>query len=320
MTRIFTELFSIIDVYDFLVEYKPDLIFFHGLCSFTMNDCIKYKKEVECSGHSCIIIQDNHLDYNIGGTGKTIKEKIIKYLYRYYNKKTQKYIKKIYGVTPWRKQYAEEYYGIDASKTDVLIMGADDECIKFQQRDLIREQIRSKYQIANDSFLIITGGKLDKKKCIIELMNACSKIENVVLLIFGTVFKEIEEQFNSYLEKFSNIVYIGWVNSSNVYDYFFASDLVCFPGQHSVLWEQACAAKVPCLFRRWYGMEHVNNGGNSDFIVDISPNKLSKKIEGYIFTEKYYKMKSVAESKNTDIYLYSKIAEKSLECMTGNIE
>ena len=100
-----------------------------------------------------------------------------------------------------------------------------------------------------------------------------------------------------------------------MYQYFFAADLVFFPGQHSVLWEQACASKVPCVFEKWEGMDHVNNGGNSDFVTPVNVNTISEKIEELCFTEKYYQMKNIAESDATDIYLYSKIAEKSLECV-----
>ena len=89
--------------------------------------------------------------------------------------------------------------------------------------------------------------------------------------------------------------------------------MVFFPGQHSVLWEQACASKVPCVFEKWEGMDHVNNGGNSDFVTPITEEKIAEKIEMLKFTAKYFKMKSIAESKATDIYLYSNIAKKSLE-------
>ena len=88
---------------------------------------------------------------------------------------------------------------------------------------------------------------------------------------------------------------------------------MCFPGTHSVLWEQACACKVPCMFKRWPDMEHLNNGGNSVFIDDITVDRLKAYIEKYHYTDDYYEMKENANSNKTDIYLYSKIAEKSLD-------
>ncbi|MBQ7822076.1 MAG: glycosyltransferase, partial [Clostridia bacterium] len=227
--------------------------------------------------------------------------------------KSVPYVSRVYGVTPWRKQYAEDYFRIPEDKTDVLIMGADDEKINLGQKNEIRKNIRSSYNISDNDFLIVTGGKIDKKKKIDLLMEACAGFDNVKLLVFGNVSDDIKERFDALLESNKNIIYIGWIDADTVYDYFFAADLVFFPGQHSVLWEQACAAKVPCVFERWEGMEHVNNGGNSDFVAPVSITSIKSKISELLYTDKYFSMKGIAESDKTDIYLYSKIAEKSLD-------
>ena len=301
---------SKLEIYDILKELHPDFIFFHGLVSHSIDDVIKYKKE----NPSCIVVQDNHMDYINHIRNSTIKDKIVRTYYRLHNQQSIKYVEKVYGVTPWRKQYAEDYFKIPKSKTDVLIMGADDEKIDFEHKVKIRSSLREKHGITSDDFLIVTGGKIDEKKNIHLLMQACSEMKNVKLLIFGNVADDFKNVFETFL-KSDNIIYIGWIASDEVYNYFFASDLVFFPGQHSVLWEQACAAKVPCVFKRFPGMEHVNNGGNSDFIDVITVESLKNEIQELHFTEKYYKMKTVAESEKTDIYLYSNIAWKSLECV-----
>ncbi len=309
--RVFTNLKSYLPVFDYLEEIKPDFIFFHGLLSSTIFEAIKYKKEVN---PNCLIVQDNHLDYNIGSKADTLLEKVFRAYYRNLNRRSIHYVSKVYGVTPWRKIYAEDYFKIPKEKTDVLIMGADDERIDFVNREFIRRSIRKEYGVNETDFLVVTGGKIDKRKKIDTLMSAVSEMNDVKLLIFGQVAEDVKIEFERLLNENSNIIYVGWVKAEKVYDYFFASDLVFFPGQHSVLWEQACAAKVPCVFEKWDGMEHVDNGGNSDYVTPVTKDILIKKINELHFTEKYFKMKKVAESDKTDIYLYSKIAEKSLEC------
>ncbi len=304
----FTEMFSKIEIYEKLCEIKPDFIFVHGLNTVTIFQVIKYKKK----NPNCVIVQDNHLDYNIGYIPKTFKEKVFRAFFVLLNKKTQKHIARVYGVTPWRKTYAEDYYCISSDKTDVLIMGADDEKINFAKRDEIRAEIRLKYGIEDEEFLIVTGGKIAANKKIHLLTQAVKGKEKVKLLVFGKADSDFEEEYKKTLNE--NVIDIGWIDSDKVYDLFFAADLVIYPGQHSVLWEQTCASKVPCLFEKWEGMDHVNNGGNADFISDVSVEKLSAIIDELHFTEKYYKMKEVALSEKTDIYLYSVIAEKSLEC------
>lgn len=300
-----------LEVYEYLMSIVPDFIFFHGLVSKTIYEAVKYKKKIN---ENCVIVQDNHLDYNIGWGTKNLAYYVNRTFYRRFYKHTSKYISKIYGVTPWRKKYSEDFFGVPENKTDVLIMGADDEKIDFDHRDEIRATIRRNYAIADDDFLIVTGGKIDLKKKTDVLMKAINPADQVKLLIFGSVSDEIKETFQDIQSKNNNIIYIGWIDAEKVYDYFFAADLVFLPGQHSVLWEQACASKVPCVFEKWEGMEHVNNGGNSDFIAPVTVENLKRKIEELHYTPKYFMMKSIAESEATDIYLYSRIAEKSLEC------
>ena len=254
------------------------------------------------------------MDYNIGNKFESFKEKLVREWLRWINQRTIKYVSKVYGVTPWRKTYAEDYFKIPADKIDVLIMGADDENMHLEQKAEIRRRIRKKYNIEDEQFLIVTGGKIDKRKKIDILMRACVGLKDIKLLVFGNVAEDIKEIFGQLIQN-ENIIYVGWIESNKVYDYFYAADLVFFPGQHSVLWEQACASKVPCVFEKWEGMDHVNNGGNSDFVSPVDIDVLKKKIQELHFTEKYEQMKKVAESNSTDIYLYSKIAEKSLECM-----
>ena len=307
-----TDIFLKLDVFDRLVELQPDLIFYHGLVSRTILDVVKYKKYAEKQGKPCRIIQDNHLDYNIGTDPKTPKQKLLRSYYRRLARRTQPYVDRVYGVTPWRKLYAEEYYRVSPEKTDVLIMGADDEKVDLANRSAIREKIRQKYQISDGDFLIVTGGKIDEKKKIHVLMEACGGLEGVKLLVFGSVSDQMKETYQHLTEAHNNIISIGWLDSDKVYDYFFAADLVYFPGQHSVLWEQACASKVPCLFARWPGMDHVNNGGNADYFDQITPDSIRQTLLQLRFTPRYQRMKAVAESAATDIYLYSRIAQRSL--------
>ena len=304
--------FSKINVYDILEDIKPDFVFYHGLVSSTIFQVTYYKRHVN---PDMVIVQDNHLDYNIGfGKKMSLWQKILVLKHRLVYAMNDKYISKVYGVTPWRKDYAIDVFGVPSKKADILIMGADDDQIDLQHRHEIRENLRKQYNVKDSDFLIVSGGKIDRRKKIDLLMRAVAGQSNTKLLVFGNVLDDIKDDFDQLVKENENIIYIGWIDSAKVYDYFFAADLVFFPGQHSVLWEQACASKVPCVFERWEGMDHVNNGGNSDFVSPVTVDSLKAKIEELKFTPKYFKMKSIAESEKTDIYLYSKIAEKSLEC------
>ena len=298
-----------LDVYELFCREKPDVIFHHGLISPTIRQAVRYKKAVN---PDCVLIQDNHMDYNIGFTTDRLKGKILKIIYSRLYRSVDPYIDKVYGVTPWRVQYARDIFGVPAEKTDVLIMGADDDRLDFANRDALRAEHRQRFGVTDEEFLIVTGGKIDAKKKIHLLMDAVKDLTNVKLLICGSATPDFKEEYEKHFN--SNVIDAGWISSEEFYGYFFGADLVFFPGQHSVLWEQACASKIPCVFGKWEGMDHVDNGGNARFLDCDSPERIRELIESLRFTPDYQKMLSAAQSEKTDIYLYSRIAEKSLEC------
>lgn len=298
-----------INVYELLVKEKPDFIFYHGLVSATIFQVCKYKKVVN---PQCVIVQDNHLDYNIGFPLRSSKGRILQAIYAPIFMMTKKHISKVYGVTPWRAEYAQRFFGVPADMSDVLIMGADDEKIDYENQAEIRTNLRRKFGIADNEFLIVTGGKIDTKKRIHLLMDAVNQLIGVKLVVFGNVLDDVKDEFEKQLS--DKVQWAGFIPADEAYNYFFAADLAMFPGQHSVLWEQACACKVPCIFARWNGMEHVNNGGNAAFLDDVSVEGIKHCITDLMWTDAYHTMKAIAESDKTDIYLYSNIAKKSLEC------
>ncbi len=305
---VLTGLYAYLPALELLEEIQPDFIFFHGMVSRSIFDAVMYKKNC---GKKCVIVQDNHLDYYNSRNSNDFRGKLIRSFYRRIVRKTISAVEKVYGVTEWRKQFAQEYFCVPANKTDTLIMGADDEQLDLAHKTEIRERIRNRFHISSNEFLIVSGGKIDESKKIHLLAEAINQMPGSRLLVFGNMTSDMEERFQRL--KSERIDLVGWIPSNETYDYFLAADLVCFPGTHSVLWEQACASKVPCVFARWDGMEHVNNGGNSAFIDDVSVDGIKKKLRELFFTDAYFKMKMIAESEKTDIYLYSNIAKKSLE-------
>lgn len=295
--------------------FSPDMIFTHGTTFYGINDIVKYKKK----HMKVILFGDQHGDfYNTGlSVGKSIKYFrrliYITLILGHYTRKYSKYCETIYGVTPQRVIFLQKILRIKPEKTSLLIMGGDDSEIQFYKKEQIRNEIRAEYKISQSDFLIISGGKIDKTKNIHLLIKAVSdlNIKRLKLIVFG----HLDEETNEIIKKTKNlnVILIGWIPSRKVYDYYLASDLAVFPGTHSVLWEQACSCGIPCLFKHWEGMHHVDVGGNCAFLYTDSDNEIKNAIyDIFINRVKYENMKKAAVDKCIKTFSYSEIAKRSL--------
>lgn len=116
-------------------------------------------------------------------------------------------------------------------------------------------------------------------------------LKNVKLLIFGTVATEMKAQFDKLINK-NNIIFIGWLDSNQILDYLLIADLVIFPGTHSVLWEQAVGAGIPCVFKYWYGMDHIDIDGNCKFLYEDSVDEIENILKKIIInSDEFSEMK-----------------------------
>ena len=297
-------------IYENLEELNPDVIFVHGGQFVSLKDVINY-----CKQHPEVKMYiDQHGDYYnmpVGNWDQKVSQKLI---YGHYIRKAVKYTSKFWGVTPWRCQYLNDIYGVPKNKIDLLVMGADDEKIHFDQMPELRDKIRNELGLQKDDFVVITGGKIDRTKNIHLLMQAVAELnqEHLKLVVFGQPNDDMKAEIDA-LSKDAHICNIGWLDSALVYDYFLASDLVVFPGTHSVLWEQACGCGIPVVVKDWEGMHHVDLGGNCIFLKQDSVQEMKDVLlRIYHDHDAYEKMKKVAVEQGIPTFSYKEIAKRAI--------
>jgi glycosyltransferase involved in cell wall biosynthesis len=222
------------------------------------------------------------------------------------------YVVKFYGVTPLRCDFLKEVYRIDKSKVELLVMGIDDDLLLKKDLSLVRSDFRNQLNLTNNDFLIVTGGKIDQKKNIHHVLQAISNLnlENVKLVVFGVIAPEIKDIFETLLLD-KNISFIGWLNPDQIINLFLSADLIVFPGTHSVLWEQAVGIGVPCVFKFWEGMNHVDMGGNCRFLYQDTVLELEQLLPQIILTSDYFQMKKISSQMSENFY-YSEISRKAI--------
>lgn len=293
-----------------IISEKPDLIFVHAVGCFNYA-CLPSVKKVLPNTK---IVFDNHADL-INSLHSPVTRLLHKVIYRrLLVPSLLKIADWFYGVTPSRCTFLLEVYGIPEDKIKLLVMGADDEKMNFENREQLRKEVRNRYDIKAEDFLIVTGGKIDKLKNIHVLAHAVNNLNraNLKLLVFGKINDDVKELFEKEASK--NVITIGWINSDKVYELFYAADLVVFPGLHSVLWEQAVASKVPCAFSKMKGFEHINVNNNCILMTAKDSPYYEKMIRELLdIPGKYDELKENALSPKTNRFHYSQIAKQVLE-------
>ena len=299
-------------VLDAISAAKPDILFIHGGQFLDIDQVVKYLNK-----HSEVTVYvDNHADFSNSATNWFSMNILHKIVWKHTEHQIEPYTKKFYGVLPVRVDFLKNVYGLPADKCELLVMGADDELVERAKTSGAHDHIRKQYGINESDFLIVTGGKIDKWKTqTLLLMQAVQNISNpnVRLIVFGSVTNELMDQVKN-LSDGKKVQYIGWIKSTDAYDYFEAADIVVFPGRHSVMWEQATGQGKPLIVKDWPGTHHIDLGGNVIFLNNDSVDEIQRAIDDLIeHPNKLRNMKEIAENKGMRVFSYKEIAKRAIE-------
>lgn len=292
-----------------LERVAPDLIFIHGVQFCDINVVVKYLKK-----HPNVkVFADSHSDFSNSATNwisKNIQHRIV---WRSCAQKINPFVTRFYGVLPARVDFLVNEYKLPKEKVELLVMGADDDSVTAVENPETRKEIRERYSLSDDDFVIMTGGKIDAFKTqTLLLMEAVQKINNpkVKLIVFGSVTPELKDKVSA-LADGKKVQYVGWIQAKDSYSYFAAADLVVFPGRHSVFWEQVAAQSKPMLVKHWNGTTHVDCGGNVRFLTQDSTEEIKNTIEELLDKDNYQKMLDSAKQASKN-FMYSEIAKRSI--------
>ena len=299
------------NLYENIKMIEPEIIFVHG-CQFLD---IKYISKYAILNPKVKIFVDNHADFTNSASNWLSREVLHKIIWRNCAKMIEPHTTKFYGVLPARVDFLIDIYKIPEEKVELLVMGADDEKVIEAKSLDNRTEIREKYDISPEDFLIMTGGKIDNnKKQTLLLMEAVKQLkrDNVKLIVFGSVTEELKNDLEKLCDG-KQVQHIGWVTADDSYNYFSSADLVVFPGKHSVFWEQVVGLGIPSIFNFLNGATHVDVGGNCRFLYDDSVEEISTVMQNIIENPQILKdMKHIAEVNGMKSFSYLEIAKRSI--------
>lgn len=291
-----------------LNEFKPDIIFLHDVQFLGIFEIIKYLKK----NRNVIVYADGHADFTNSGTNWLSKYILHGIIYKICARKIDNYVNRFYGTLPCRVDFFKHFYEVSNDKVELLVMGVDDDLIKFDKIKN-KKEIFSKNNINEDEFVIISGGKMNEKKRIHHLVNAVVELNNpkLKLILFGVFDEEVKSIITNNLNH-KCIIFLGWLNNVDIHKYLAASDLCVFPGKHSVLWEQAAGIGLPGLFKKIKGHDHIDMGGNCILLDSGEKEEIIKYLSKILSDNKFYNEMLSNAGKGKSTFSYYEIAKRAI--------
>lgn len=303
------------DIYDNLYEeiekLGPDVIFTHSPQFFSITQVAEYVKKHP--GVKWYV--DNHGDHKIQPVN-TLKRKVYhRLILKEILKKCRPYVTKFYGVSPSRSEYLHEVYGIPMSQIETIKQGGDEDVVARFDRVVERQALREKLNIPPEDLVVISGaGNMDEKKKVHCLLEAVYQMPGVSLVLFGSFSEEGKSLAEKWLDG-GNIHFVGRLHGDEMVQYFAASELAIFPGQHSVLWDQAVATGIPLLLRYWKGMDYFNINGNCRYLQEGSAMEIRESLTQLLANDRQAlkEMQRAAEGEAAKQFSYIEIAKQTLQ-------
>jgi glycosyltransferase involved in cell wall biosynthesis len=228
-------------VYTAISDFGPDVILFHGLCGGELLTVAKYKK----NNPDVKFYADSHADAN-NSAGNFVSKKILHSLY--YGRIIRMalpYIDKILCVSLETKDFIREIYDVPDKLLEFYPLGgtvfSDDEYYGMRVR------IRAKLGLSDDDVLIVQAGKLEKRKKVIESLQAFNGMEfgKMKLVLIGSVNDEIKIEFERLVAANDSVSYLGWLDSPELMAHLCAADLYLQPGSQSAIMQNSLCLRCP---------------------------------------------------------------------------
>jgi 1,2-diacylglycerol 3-alpha-glucosyltransferase len=238
-----------------LESEAPDLIYVHDIMP-NFPEVVRYKRRHP----DCRMIMDYHADYSNSGKNWISLKILHGILRKWFLDRARPHLSGIFAFTPAAIPFLHENYQVPIEDIELLPLGADlDLCAEIKAARE-GEKLRRALGIADDAIVIFTGGKLEPWKRTELLIEAVKGLESLPLqlIVVGDSGQKFLDYKNSLVEAargHSNVRFVGWRDSREIYKYLDMADIAVFPASQSILWQQAIAMGLPLI---------VGNTGNQD--------------------------------------------------------
>ncbi len=178
--------------------------------------------------------------------------------------------KKILAISEMVKTDIIKNYEISPTDIEVIFNGVDAEKFHPRNKELYRREIRKKYSIPYDAFVVLFVGSGFERKGVEFLLKAVEMVSNpLTVLIVG---KGSEKKFKNLIKR-QRVVFCG--PQRDIHKFYDASDIFVFPTIYEPFGNvhlEALASGLPVITTRRSGASEIIKNGIQGFIIDEPEN------------------------------------------------
>lgn len=266
---------------DILEKESPDVIFHHNVGLATLSVASNYKKR-----HPNVkLYVDNHADWINESKNRIWHLFYYDFLMPLHLKYHGDNVDYFIGVSPLRCQYLNQVYRVPQNRIRFLPIGCDTE--KVKQVNESKAELRVKHTIPQESFVVVSGGKIDRKKGTLTLIEACKELQKENPNLFLVLFGKIDEEISTEVMKHKWIKMFGWCDRIKTISLLRMADVACWPWLHTTLIEDSVAAGTPLVVKMSDNVSHfareeagvfMKNGNKDELMAAMMEVKENKDI------------------------------------------
>lgn len=231
-------------VLDILRRERPDVILFHGLCSWELQTVRAYK----ASNPSVKFYADSHEDFNNSARTFISKQLLHRQYYKRILHRALDAIEKVLCISVETMDFVHDFYEVPREKTEFYPLGG------FVYEDAvyaqIREMTRAQYEIADDQVLFVQSGKMDNYlRKVLQSLAAFSKLRdpNARLILAGTLHESVAAEAAEVISRDERIRFVGWRTGDELRDLLCAADVYLQPGTQSSTMQMSLCSRCAVI-------------------------------------------------------------------------
>lgn len=263
----------------FLYSFRPDVILFHGVAGYEMLTVAEYKRK----NRQVKLYIDSHEDYHNSGTFWFSLFFQYKVFNRYIVNKVKSSVDKFLYLSYESKRFCQDVYSLEDDEMEFYPLGGN--VISFEYKEKYKFEVRKKLALSNDDIIILHSGKFSSGKKTKDLLESFCSVpaSNLKLVLVGSIPEDMSTTLNRLIASDKRILFLGWMNSSELIKYLSAADIYVQPGTQSATMQNAICCGTPVALYPYPSHEPyvIENGiyieSKSDYnqmFLDLSASKL----------------------------------------------